>query len=76
MKALVAGGMHYIRSGDGSEELYFMKRDPEEQTNLAKFVEFHEHLENFRTGLRSMLRTRPPDDGRTAGPVEARTRRE
>ena len=76
MKALVAGGMHYIRSGDGSEELYFLKRDPEEQTNLAKFVEFHEHLENFRTGLRSMLRTVAPAAGRTAGPVEARTRRE
>src|SRR5262249_54461200 len=25
MKSLVAGGMHYIRSGDGSEELYVLK---------------------------------------------------
>jgi hypothetical protein len=76
MKALVAGGMHYIRLGDGSEELYSMRRDPEEQTSLAKFVESQEVLENFRTGLRSMLRTRPPVDGRTAGPVEVSTRRE
>jgi arylsulfatase A-like enzyme len=76
MKALVAGGMHYIRSGDGSEELYSMRRDPEEQTNLARLVESQSLLEHFRTGLRSMLRPRPPVDGRTAGPVEVSTRRE
>ena len=28
MNAMVAAGMHYIRSGDGSEELYALKSDP------------------------------------------------
>ncbi len=50
MKALVAGGMHYIRSGDGSEELYSMNRDPEERTNLAKLVESQGVLESFEPG--------------------------
>ena len=35
MKSLVAGGMHYIRSGDGLEELYSLKSDPEERLNVA-----------------------------------------
>ena len=35
MKSLVAGGMHYIRSGDGSEELYALRSDPEERLNVA-----------------------------------------
>ena len=39
MKAMVAGGMHYIRSGDGSEELYALDADPEERTNLAGLPE-------------------------------------
>jgi hypothetical protein len=74
MKALVAGGMHYIRSGDGSEELYSLNRDPEEQTNLAKLVESQGVLENFRTGLRSILQPRPPSEVQTTGAVEAGTR--
>ena len=59
MKALVAGGMHYIRSGDGSEELYALEVDPEERTNLAGFPDARESLEGFRGALRSMLRRRP-----------------
>ena len=35
MKSLVAGGMHYIRTADGLEELYVLQSDPEESTNLA-----------------------------------------
>ena len=35
MRAMVAGGMHYIRSGDGGEELYALDSDPDERTNAA-----------------------------------------
>ena len=60
MKAMVAGGMHYIRSGDGTEELYALKADPEERMNLAGFPDARESLQGFRDALRSMLRRRPP----------------
>jgi arylsulfatase A-like enzyme len=70
MKALIAGGMHYIRSGDGSEELYALDSDPEELTNAAGLPDAQEALQGFRGVLRSMLRTRLPADGRSAGPVE------
>jgi arylsulfatase A-like enzyme len=75
MKALVGGGMHYIRSGDGSEELYSLNGDPEERTNLAGFLEAQEVLENFRAGLRAMLRPHRPVAERTAGRVDADLRR-
>jgi arylsulfatase A-like enzyme len=51
MKSLVAGGMHYIRSGDGSEELYALKSDPEERFNLAGAPNARQVLERFRAGL-------------------------
>ncbi len=35
MKAVVAGGMHYIKMADGSEELYNINSDIEEKVNLA-----------------------------------------
>src|SRR5262249_1882660 len=76
MQALVAGGMHYIRSGDGSEELYAIGSDPEERTNAAVFPEAQEALQGFRGALRSMIRPRPRFDGRTAGPVGRHLRRE
>jgi hypothetical protein len=59
MKAMVAGGMHYIRSGNGREELYALDSDPQEQTDAAGFPEAQEVLEGFRRGLRSMLQREP-----------------
>ena len=58
MKSLVAGGMHYIRSGDGSEELYYLKSDPEERLNVAGAPAAGEILQRFRAGLAAMLRKR------------------
>ena len=69
MKALVAGGMHYIRPGDGGEELYSLDRDPEERTNVAGIAEARGALEGFRAALRSMFRKSSPADGRTASLV-------
>ena len=64
MKALVAGGMHYIRSGDGGEELYALKTDPEEQTNVAGFPDAQSVLDGFRSYLRPILRKRSTPIGR------------
>ena len=58
MKSLVAGGMHYIRAGDGSEELYSLKSDPEERLNLAGAQMVRETLQRFRASLAAMLRKR------------------
>ena len=63
MKAMVAGGMHYIRSGDGSEELYSLEADPEERMNVAGFPDAQEALQGFRDALRSMLRRHHPPGG-------------
>src|SRR5262249_43146892 len=35
MVSLVSNGWHYIRNGDGREELYDFARDPDEERNLA-----------------------------------------
>ena len=56
MKSLVADGMHYIRTADGREELYLLKTDPEEQTNLAGYSFASEPLARFRTILPAMLK--------------------
>ena len=37
MKGLIADAMHYIRRGDGLEELYLLDSDAEELSNLAAF---------------------------------------
>jgi arylsulfatase A-like enzyme len=56
MQALVAGGMHYIRLGDGSEELYALGPDPEEKTNLAGLPNAAPSLAGFRGALESIMR--------------------
>jgi hypothetical protein len=63
MRSLVGGGMHYIRSGDGHEELYDLGSDPEERMDVAGMAEAREVLQHFRDGLRWMLRTRRPGGG-------------
>ncbi|QDV37648.1 sulfatase [Tautonia plasticadhaerens] len=56
MKSLVAGGMHYIRSGDGSEELYSLRSDPQERVNLSGAPAAGGILQQFRAGLVTMIR--------------------
>ena len=56
MKSLVAAGMHYIRDGDGLEELYVLKSDPEEQVNFAGAPNAQAALQRFRNTLSSMLK--------------------
>jgi arylsulfatase A-like enzyme len=69
MKAMVAGGMHYIRSGDGGEELYALGPDRGEQFNMATEPNAEESLQGFRGALRSLFRKRPTAERRRAGPV-------
>jgi arylsulfatase A-like enzyme len=56
MKSLVAGGLHYIRSADGSEELYSLRSDPEERFNLSGAPAARDILQRFRAGLFTMAR--------------------
>jgi arylsulfatase A-like enzyme len=56
MKALVAGGMHYIRTGDGREELYSLKADPQERLNLSGAPAAREILARYRASLATMVR--------------------
>ena len=55
MKSLVAGAYHYIRNGDGSEELYNLEKDPNERTELSRSESEREVLDRFRVSLKTML---------------------
>jgi arylsulfatase A-like enzyme len=54
MSGLVAEGMHYIRAGDGAEELYLLNSDADEQSNLAGYPSAKAPLERFRTALKAL----------------------
>ena len=56
MKATVAGGMHYIKMADGSEELYNINSDVEEKVNLAVDGDHLRVLVEFRNLLDLMVR--------------------
>ena len=56
MKSVVSAGLHYIRNGDGSEELYDYQGDPWERANLAPDAEHHSDLEQLRGLLDGMTR--------------------
>jgi arylsulfatase A-like enzyme len=58
MQSLIADGMHYIRTADGLEELYLLRADPEERTNVAVDAFAAETLQRFRASLRAMLQKR------------------
>jgi arylsulfatase A-like enzyme len=58
MKALVAEEVHYIRNGDGVEELYDLSTDPAERTNLISRFQFADLIERFRFTLSKMLKKR------------------
>jgi arylsulfatase A-like enzyme len=58
MKALIAEGMHYIRSADGLEELYLLKSDSQEQNNVAMYPFASEPLRRFRASLQAILKKR------------------
>jgi arylsulfatase A-like enzyme len=55
MKSLVLGGYHYIRCGDGGEELYDLHSDPLEQRDLAHSVRHRRIVERCRAALAVLL---------------------
>ena len=57
MYGLVAGGLHYIKSADGKEELFALELDPDELTDAAGRPDARIALDGFRGALRSILRT-------------------
>jgi arylsulfatase A-like enzyme len=58
MKAIVAEGMHYIRTADGREELYVLRTDPEETSDLAAYPFAAESLRQLRARLSAMFGAR------------------
>ena len=55
MKSLVTGVFHYIKNGDGSEELYNFENDPYETNNLSRSDKERHVLDRFRASLKSMF---------------------
>jgi arylsulfatase A-like enzyme len=55
MQSLVQGRLHYIRRGDGHEELYDWIADTDEAVDLAATEEGRRRMSAFRTHLDSLL---------------------
>jgi arylsulfatase A-like enzyme len=63
-KSLVDDGFHYVRNGDGTEELYDFASDPKEEHDLARSREGAERLARFRSSLQEIVaRGATPADG-------------
>jgi arylsulfatase A-like enzyme len=56
MTSLVAGGMHYIRTADGLEELYLLNSDPDEKFNVVGSPNVQAAVGRFRNTLALMLK--------------------
>jgi len=52
MKSLVSGGFHYIKNGDGREELYDFERDSLEQHDLSRTENGSRVIEQMRQSLK------------------------
>ncbi len=57
MRSVVAGRHHYIRNGDGREELYDVVADPGESRNLADSFKYAEVASNLRAALATAMKT-------------------
>jgi hypothetical protein len=51
MSSVTGDRHHYIRNGDGTEELFDFRADPDEQSDLAASPESADLLEQFRRSL-------------------------
>jgi arylsulfatase A-like enzyme len=55
MKSLICNALHYIRNGDGGEELYDFENDSTEQRNIAASEQGRLRLDFFRRRLKGVL---------------------
>jgi arylsulfatase A-like enzyme len=67
MQSVVSDGMHYIRNGDGSEELYDFETDAAELNDLSSRPEARASLERLRTRIDQLMRSGPPVAARALG---------
>jgi arylsulfatase A-like enzyme len=51
MRSVVLDSLHYIRNGDGVEELFHLGRDSRETQNLAGQPAFKNELDRYRAAL-------------------------
>lgn len=56
MKSLVDAEYHYIRNGDGSEDLFAPQTDPDERIDLAARPESASVLRRLGATLEALLR--------------------
>jgi hypothetical protein len=61
MHSLVVDSLHYIRNGDGSEELYDVTTDPDEAHNLATTPQGASALPELRRMMDEMLSRKDPE---------------
>lgn len=54
MKSLISENYHYVKLGNGAEELYDFVNDPSELTNLAGLPKYKHVVESFRESLTSL----------------------
>jgi arylsulfatase A-like enzyme len=74
MQSLVSGRYHYIRGGDGREELYDVEADPWEQQDLSRLPDGSRMVGALRAELQSiLLRGRTTESSLTGvgGPVHS-----
>jgi hypothetical protein len=56
MKSLISEGLHYIRRGDGAEEMYHLDTDPLERTDVVFYRRYFDALERLRARLEVITR--------------------
>jgi arylsulfatase A-like enzyme len=56
MKSLISEGLHYIRRGDGVEEMYDLDTDPLERTDVVLYPRHFDALERIRAWLEAITR--------------------
>ena len=55
MASLMDDRYHYIRNGDGREELFDLSSDPDERHDLSQTAEMRPTLERFRARLGTLM---------------------
>ena len=72
MYSLVDTAYHYVLNGDGSEELFDLRRDPGEETSLVGDTAFDAVVDGYRDALRKLETSAAPPMGAPAGPQAAK----